>query len=195
MTSDVKERVAPEDLQQLALRLSAFANVLGEHAERLVEETGRGTQALRETAQGLGLLAGELARELAASVGQEVRTGIERNVTAGMRQGGERLQAACDAATRAAGAMERELERMRRLSRSVLWKGGLALLTGAVLAAGGSGYLAWRNHQAIERAQFSADLLEATRSGALRPCGDGLCARIADHAPRYGTHGEYRRIH
>ncbi|MGN6282821.1 hypothetical protein [Frateuria sp.] len=195
MTGEAKERVAAEDLQQLALRLSAFANVLGEHAEHLVAETARGTQTLKETAQGLGLQAGQLARELAASVGQEVRAGIERNVSVGMRQGGERLQSACDAATRAASAMERELDRMRRLSRSVLWRSGLALLVGAVLAAGGSGYLAWRNHQAIERAQFSADLLEAIRSGAIRPCGDGLCARLATDAPHYGTHGEYRRIH
>jgi hypothetical protein len=184
----------PEDLQQLALRLSAFVDVLGKHASRLVQETSQETQALRATAQTMGVQAQRLSQELVQAVGRQARDVIERNAGEGMRHGSEQLRSAGELARHAADAMQRELAQLRAAQQSLLWKAGTILVIGALLAAGTSGYLAWRNHRAMQQARFSTDILEATRSGALTRCGDMLCARIGAHPARFGANKEYARV-
>jgi hypothetical protein len=69
--------------------------------------------------------------------------------------------------------------------------GSMALLTGSVLAAGGSSYIAWKNMDEIKRAEFGTAIIRATQSGALTHCDDVLCVKAGKNAPRYGKNGEY----
>lgn len=186
--------VDSEELQQLALRMGAFADVLGEHASRLVEETGQSTQALRDATQGMGLQAHRLSQEVVQAISRESRGAIERGVTEGMLEGSDQLRSASALARQTADAMQHELARLRAAHRSLLWKAGTALTVGALLAAGGSVYLAWQSNKTLRLAEFPRDLLQATRSGAITRCGDTLCARVGKHPVLRGQHKEYAEV-
>lgn len=183
-----------EELQQLALRMSAFADVLGEHASRLVEETGQSTLALRNATQGLGVQAHRLSQEVVQTISRESRGAIERGVAEAMRDGSDQLRSAGDLARQTADAMQQELARLRAAHRSLVWKAGAALIVGALLAAGGSIYLVWQSNKALKLTEFPRDLLQATESGAITRCGDALCARIGKQPMLRGQHKEYAEV-
>lgn len=183
-----------DDLQELALRLSAFADVLNQHATRLVQETVLGTQALRETAAAFSTQAQQISRELVQSVGMQAREAIERHAADGMRQSGEHLHGAAKHAESAAGALQRELQRFGAAQHSLVWKSGLGLLLGSVLAVGGSSYFAWKSHQVVKQAEFPAGIVEALRTGALTPCDGSICARIGDKPRRFGDKGQFAEV-
>lgn len=182
------------ELQQLALRMSAFADVLGEHASRLVEETGQSTQALRDATQGMGVQAHRLSQEVVQTISRESRGAIERGVAEGMREGSDQLRSASDLAKQTADTMQQELARLRAAHRSLVWKAGTALIIGALLAAGGSIYLAWQSNKTLELAEFPRDLLQATQSGAITRCGDALCARIGKQPTLRGQQKDYAEV-
>lgn len=183
-----------DDLQELALRLSAFADVLNQHATRLVQESGSSTQALRETASTFSAEVQQLSRDLVSRIGMEAREVIERHAADGMQESSRALHRAATHAESAATAMQGELQRLGAAQKSLVWKSGLGLLVGALLAVGGSGYLVWKNQQALKRAEFSSEMVEAMRTGALTRCGDTICARVGTRPTRFGDKGEYVRI-
>lgn len=183
-----------EDLQELALRLSAFADVLNQHATRLVEEADSSSQTLRETASAFSTQAQQLSRDLVNSVGMQAREVIGHHVADGMQESSKALNRAATHAESAATAMQGELQRLGAAQKSLVWKSGLGLLAGALLAVCGSGYLVWKNQQTLKRAEFSSEMVEAMRTGALTRCGDTICARVGAEPTRFGDKGEYVRI-
>jgi hypothetical protein len=183
-----------DDLQELALRLSAFADVLNQHATRVAQEAGHSSQLLRETAEGFATRSRQTARELVEAVGMQAREAIERHAADGMRQSNERLQGAVTRTESAAGTLHRELQLLGAAQRSLVWKSGLALLAGSLLAVGGSGYLVWKDQKVLKQTEFSTEIIEAMRTGALTRCDDAICARVGERPRRFGNKGEYVQI-
>ena len=121
-------------------------------------------------------------------------SGIELQAGHGLRQSGDRLTSAATHAEAAAGSLQRELHRLGAAQQSLVWKSGLTFLLGSLLAVAGSGYLVWKNHQALKRAEFPAALAEAMRTGALSSCDGSICARVGKRPKRFGNRGEYVEI-
>ena len=183
-----------DELQELALRLSAFADVLNQHAARLVQETGQSTQALLATAATFSTQAQQISRELVHSVGSQAREVIEHHAVEGLRESDERLRKAAARTESAANTLQQELQKLGAAQHSLIWKSGVGLLLGALLAVGGSGYVTWKNKQELKQAEFPSGILEAMRSGALTRCDDVLCARIAENPRRFGEKGQYIEV-
>lgn len=183
-----------KELQELALRLSAFADVLNQHATRLTQENAISAQSLRETAAAFTSQSQQVSRELVHSVGTQAREVIELQAGHGLRQSGDRLASAATHAEAAAGSLQRELQRLGAAQQSLVWKSGLTLLLGSLLAVAGSGYLVWKNHQALKRAEFPTALADAMRTGALSSCDGSICARVGKRPKRFGEQGEYVEI-
>lgn len=183
-----------KELQELALRLSAFADVLNQHATRLMRENALSTQSLRDTTVAFTSQSQQIARDLVHSVGAQAREVIELQAGHGLHQSGERLASAATHAESAAGSLQRELQRLGAAQRSLVWKSGLALLLGSLLAVAGSGYLVWKNQQTLKRTEFPAALSEAMRTGALSSCDGSICARVGKRPKRFGNRGEYVEI-
>ncbi|MET0582555.1 MAG: hypothetical protein ABWZ08_11375, partial [Pseudoxanthomonas sp.] len=151
-------------LQELALRLSAFADVLNQHATRLMQENSISAQSLREAAAAFTSQSAQVSRELVQSVGAQAREVIELRAGHGLRQSVERLASAATQAEAAAGSLQRKLQRLGAAQQSLVWKSGLALLLGSLLAVAGSGYLVGKNHQALKQAEFPTAVANAMRS-------------------------------
>jgi len=179
------------DLQELALRLSAVVDFLEERTERASEQASRGASALDQAALAfdgtLRQLADAAGRTIAAQAQDAVRSAVVPPVTACVQQ----LQQAIQGAHRASLALEDKAKASARTTASLAWKAGLALVVGAVLAAGGSALVAWKSLRDLERAGFGEDILQATRSGAITRCGQSLCARVGTAPRRAGPGGEY----
>src|SRR3546814_2586095 len=101
------------------------------------------------------------------------------------------LQTGIQAAQRAALDMDEQCKRLARMQGGLVWKALVALTIGSLLAAGGSGYIAWKSMHEVRRAEFGQDILQATQSGVLTRCGDALCAKVGEQAMRYGSNEEY----
>lgn len=179
------------DLQELALRLSAVVDFLEERTERASEQARRGASALDQAAHAfdgtLRQLSDAAARTIAAQAQDAVRNAVLPPVAACVQQ----LQQAIQGANRASLALEDKARASARATASLAWKAGIALLVGAILAAGGSALVAWKSLRDLERADFGEDILEATRSGLITRCGDALCARVGRSPRRAGPRGEY----
>jgi hypothetical protein len=179
------------DLQELALRLSAVVDFLEERTERASEQARRGASALDQAALAfdgtLRQLSDAAGRTIASQAQDVIRSAVVPPVTACVQQ----LQQAIQGAQRASLALEDRAKASTRATASLAWKAGLALVVGAVLAAGGSALVAWKSLRDLERADFGEDILQATRSGTLTRCGDALCARVGASPRRAGRDGQY----
>src|SRR3546814_1215764 len=87
--------------------------------------------------------------------------------------------------------MDEQGKRLARMQGGLVWKPLVALTIGSLLAAGRSGYIAWKSMHEVRRAEFGQDILQATHTGVLTRCGDALCAKVGEQALRYGSHEEY----
>ena len=101
------------------------------------------------------------------------------------------LQKAADLASRGAQALQVQQEGLQRSQRGLLWRASLALLVGAVLTAGVSGFLLWKSAQAVQSAEFSESILRATQSGTITLCEERLCVRVPKNASRFSGNSEY----
>jgi hypothetical protein len=183
-----------KELQELALRLSAFADVLNQHASRLMEENALSVQSLRDTTAAFTSQSKQLARDLVHSVGTQAREVIELQAAHGLRQSSERLAGAAGQAETAAGSLHRELHRLTAAQQTMVWKSGMALLLGSLLAVAGSAYLVWKNQQTLRSTAFPAAVSDAMRTGALTMCESSICARVGKQPERFGGQGEFAKI-
>lgn len=178
-------------LQEMALRLSAFADALEKQMAQTASDAQHNTQAMARSAQVMTMQVDRLSHDAISAVRREGRAAVEAGLGEGIRPGVEQLNKTSRTLIEAANALHAQSQMLKRAHRSVTWMTGAALLTGALLAAGGSSYLVWKNHQELKRGEFARDILDATKSGALNRCGNQLCARVGSTPERYKDNGEY----
>lgn len=181
----------PSDLQEVALRLSAVVDFLEERAERASLQSVQGVQALSRAADGFDARARQLSQDAVEAIVAQSQEAIRQGVAQATNECHARLQDAAQLATRAAAMLDGQANALGSVQRGLAWKAGLALLVGAVLAAGGSALVAWKSLRDLERAEFGEDILEATRNGSLTRCGEGVCAKVGANPRRAGANGEY----
>lgn len=183
-----------DDLKDLAVRLVAVAELLEQRSERAVRQVELGTLQLGEAVQGLGLTGQRLSAEVLDAVRAQSGAAVERGLAAALAHCQAQFRAAADSAMQAAHQFDEAGHRLHAEQRRLRWTGWMALLIGSLLAAGGSGWLVARHMRQLEQAEFAADVLQATRSGAITRCGERLCVRTGDRPQRYGARGDYLLI-
>lgn len=124
-------------------------------------------------------------------IGSRTEQVITHGSNQAMGQLSQQLEQSAGSAQTAARAMDEQSRRLTSARRTLVWNGLMALVVGALLAAGGSAWIAHRSMQEIARADFGKDILQATQHGVITHCGDSLCARIGKKPRRYGAGAEY----
>ena len=178
-------------LKQSLIKLATIANQLDARSARAVERVEASTDSLDQGMHRLESGATRVAGEALQMVGQQARQTIAQGTAQAMGELDRQLQAGIQAAQQAALEMDTQRKRLARAQRGLVGTALAALTIGSLLAAGGSGYIAWNSMQEVRRAGFGQDILQATRSGALTRCGDALCAKVGEQAVRYGSNREY----
>lgn len=183
-----------EELQELALRLSAFTDTLTQHANRLMRDNQQASRGLLQATHGFAEQSRLLSQQVVQTVANETRAAVERGAGEGLRSAAEQLKQAAAEVRKTQAGLAKELAQLRASQRSLIRKGGLALLVGCVLAVAASSYMAWKARQTLAQAEFPEAVLRATRTGALTQCGDSLCARVGRKPRRFGTSGEFAEV-
>ena len=179
------------ELKALSVRLAALADALEDRSHQAVQAVSTSSQRLDQTAHSLSQNVQRLTSEATRAMGAQAHAAV----TQGMQQAVDRcaqvLEQASVRATQSTQALETQHTAMQRAQKALVWRSGLALLVGAALALGTSGYVYWKSIQAARAAEFSAAIVRATQTGALTQCGDTLCVKAPQSAPRYSRNSDY----
>lgn len=178
-------------LKQTLLKMATIANQLDARSAQAVQQVEASTGILDQGMQRLESGAARLAGDALQLIGEQSRQVVAHGATQALDEFNTQLQAGARAAQWAAQGMEEQRNRLVRAQGGLVWKASVALAIGSLLAAGGSGYVAWNSMREVRRAEFGQDILQATRSGMLTRCGEALCAKVGERPTRYGNSGEY----
>jgi len=180
-----------EELKRLATQVAALTGVLQESGHQTVQAVSQGVSQLQHAANTLGQQGRQMTDEVVHAVGARAASAMQQGLQQALERCSQALHQAAQEADRTAARLQTQSTALERRQRGLIWKSSLGLLLGAVLAAGGSGYLAWRSWQESRRAQFSADILQATQSGLLNQCEGVLCVKVDRNAARFGKNDAY----
>lgn len=179
-----------DDVKQLLVKLAVIAEQLDTRSRGALQRIDTSATALDRSAQRWTEGGEDFSRKALETIGAQARDCIAGATRQALAPLDAQLRHAAEAAKWAADALAEQRKLLTQAQQSLVRRGLLALLVGSVLAAGGSGYLAWRN---MHSAALGDDVLEAVRSGALVRCPDrqSLCVRIGTRPHRSGGRGEY----
>lgn len=179
-----------DDVKQLLVKLAVIAEQLDGRSRGALQRIEASATTLDRSAQRWTEGADGFSRQVLEALGAQAGGAIAGAARQALGPLDAQLRQSAEAAKWAADALAEQRKLLTQAQRSLVRKGLLSLLVGSLLAAGGSGYVAWRSMQG---AALGRDVREAVRSGALVRCPDGpsLCARIGAHPQRSGHRGEY----
>lgn len=190
-------------LQELALKLAAITDILEQRVQQTAQQSAEGAQQLNYGAQQINYAAqsmqahvqqigNQVIGAITSQAQQSVEQAIAQTTAAQLQQLRDQLKQVGESATESAKLIGDQAKALGKSQKTLVTRGGIALLVGAVLAAGGSALYVWRMEKRLERVEFADNVLAATRSGAITPCGESLCARIGAQPVMVG--GEYATI-
>lgn len=130
----------------------------------------------------LSALPGELMGKLRSGLEQPVGDYEKRLIQAGAALGD------------GSQALARQLGRMDRMHRSLIWKLAGAVVASLSLLLVGALWLSMHYRGVIRDNQIAADKLKAINGADLILCGDGLCANIDRAAQGQGDRGQYTPV-
>jgi hypothetical protein len=176
-----------DELRTLALQLAAFAGVLEQRGQQVVQEVHDAAQRLQHEAHGL---AGSSER-LAAGAIEQIRHAAASTVASGLHQPLEDAGRAMQDGTQQLQRAIRELEeRTRRLGKALsaqAWKTFVASAAASLAVIGVAVYVGLQAHRESVRAEWIGQINTAIANGELARCADGgVCARTGSKWVRLG---------
>lgn len=183
--------MSQQELQALAEKMGAVAAYLQQCAQQAAEGVAHSQQQLRQTAQGFDAQTRQLSRDAVDEIAHQARQAIVQGVGQASEECNARLKNTGDSANQAIYHLSQQVQTLQRVQQSLVWKAGLALLTGALLAMAGMGAYGWHLSQQVQKNSYPATVIHALQTGKLAPCGEQLCAKIGKNPRRAGANGEY----
>lgn len=123
-------------------------------------------------------------------VAQDIRSRMD-DVTATYER---RLREASDDTRQAAEGVSKQLARLERLHRHLVWKVAGAVGGALVVLSVGAVLLGWHYKDIIHDNRIQAELMQAYNAADVRLCDGVLCANVDTKGHKFGEHGEYRPI-
>lgn len=180
-----------EATRQLTLKLLAIADRMEQRDARFADQLRQHVTDLQRATQAVSGGGQQFARDALEALRSQVRDAVAGSIAEAAEASRQQLESTARVAARSAQEVNEATLALRRQRNAWLWTGPLVLAIGALMTAGGSSYLVWKNMAELKRASFGQDILRATESGALTRCGDALCAKVGATPRRYGRQGEY----
>lgn len=177
------------DLQDLALRLAAFTDLLEQRADRVADITEANAHAVESAAVTLVEHGRTLAAGAIAALREETRSVLAQAADTGLRPGCDALSAAARQASDATQALQAGARNLQASQRRVLSLSLAALVIASAIAAVGSGWMMWRSQQEMQRADLTQAVVQATRSGTIVMCGDRVCVHVGNKPRRADAEG------
>ncbi|WP_158883035.1 hypothetical protein [Rhodanobacter sp. L36] len=171
--------------------MATVAQELDRRSAQALQHIENAAANLHQSVTRLDSCGERFAKTALGVIGSEAKQTITHGTGQAVGEIQQQLLQAAQTIHSSAQEMEAQRKGLNAARRSMLWNGLGALLIGSMLAAGGTGYFAWKSTQDIAQAKFGSDILQATQSGTLTRCGDMLCVKTGKKPQRYGQNGEY----
>jgi hypothetical protein len=177
--------------KDLTLKLLALADRMEQRDERFVGLLKQHVAELQNATQAVSTGGQALARDALDMLRRQAKDAVADSISEAAAASKAELDASASSASWSARAVNEAAMDLRKQRGLWLWAAPIALIVGALLTAGGSSYLVWKNARELKRNEFGQDILRATQSGALNRCGEALCAKVGTNPRRFGKEGEY----
>lgn len=180
-----------EASKNLTLRLLALADRMEQRDERFIWQLRQHVSELQNATQAVSSGGQKFARDALDMLRSQARDAMAGSIAEAVQASKAQLDASASSASWSAREVNEAAMELRKQRGLWLWAAPMALIAGALLAAGGSSFLVWKNTKELKRAEFGRDILQATQSGALNRCGEALCVKVGTKPKRFGNDGEY----
>lgn len=177
--------------KDLTLKLLALADRMEQRDERFVRLLTQQVAELQNTTRAVSSSGETLARDALDVLRNQARGAVADSIAEAANASKVQLEASASSASWSAREVNEAAMELRKQRGLWLWAAPIALITGALLTAGGSSFLVWKNARELKRTEFGQDILRATQSGTLNRCGEALCAKVGTKPKRFGKEGEY----
>jgi len=182
-----------DEVKQLLVKLAVIAEQIDTRSRGALQRIYASANTLDQSAQRWTAGADGFTRAVLDSIGTHARDSIAGATRQALDPVDTQLRQSAETAKWAADALSEQRKLLTQAQRSLVHKGLLALLLGSLLAAAGSGWVAWYS---LHRTALGDELVQAVRSGVIVRCPDSpsLCVRLGDHPHRSGSRGEYLEV-
>jgi exonuclease VII large subunit len=178
---------SPYEAQTLFKELSAAAELIHARNEQLARRIEDSARVLNQNTQKLT----DSGEHLAQDTLNTLRAQGAQVLSQGAGDALNELQQQLKESVNLVRQLQLALVEHRHGVAGLIHTALIVLVIGAVLAMGGSIYVAYDRSRVIENAQFGQDVLQATNSGAINRCGDKLCVRVGKMPARYSQNPNY----
>lgn len=179
-------------LMQAATQMATVIERMETRSHQALQQVESGVAALDHSARHLNGTGEKFASDALRVIGEQTHQTLGQSVARAANEFEQHLQQCANKAKLAAEALAEQRRLLTAAQTALVWKGLAALLIGSVLAAAGCGFFAWHSLREVKNAEFGKDILRATQTGVLTPCGDGaLCVKVGRKPQRAGKDGEY----
>jgi hypothetical protein len=180
-----------EQMSRVMARLLIVTQQLETRAQELEHRASQATQVLERSGQSIQSSMTALASGAERSITQTTEKVLLNCVQQPTQKFGQHIDEIVRHLTDTANRVQREQVSSAAWLKGITWKIMGLLVCSSILLIGGTGYIVWKNAQEIKRQEFSMQLIQATKTGAVNLCDGKLCVKVDKNTKRYGTNGEY----
>jgi hypothetical protein len=172
--------------------VAAIVERLESRSDRAVQQIEGGVAILDQGTRRLNGSGQHFASEALRLIGAHAHEALSQSVARAAGEFEQQLHRSANTAKWATDALAEQRRLLTAAQTALVWKGLIALAVGSLLAVVGCWFYVRHSLREVERAEFSTDILRATQTGVLTPCGDGaLCIKVGRKPRRAGKEGEY----
>lgn len=186
--------MSQKDLEVLVEKMGAVAVYLQQCAQEVSSSVSENQQQLDQAAQGFDDKTSQLSSAAVHEISQQTMQAVAQGLNEANNEYNARLKNAGESANQAIYHLNQSVQALERGQKSLIWKAGLALVVGAVLAVIGLGTYGWRQAKQIQANNYTAAIAKAVQNGQIASCGENLCAKVGKNPRKAGANAEYMVI-
>ena len=180
-----------EQMSRVMARLLIVTQQLETRAQELEHRASQAIQVLESSGQNIQGNMNTLTTGAKRSIAQTTEKVLLSSVQQPTQKFGQHIDEIVRHLTDTTNRVQREQASSAAWLKGITWKIMGLLVCSSILLVGGTGYMVWKNAQEIKRQEFSMQLIQATKTGAVNLCDGKLCVKVDKNTKRYGTNGEY----
>ena len=180
-----------DQMARVMARLLVVTQQLEARTQALEHRAAQATQVLERSGQNIQTNMNQLTADTQRSIAQSTEKVLMGSVQQSTQKFELHISEMMHHLTDTANRIKREQASSAAWLKGITWKIMGLLVCSSILLVGGTGYMVWKNAQEIKRQEFSMQLIQAIKTGAVNLCDGKLCVKANKNTKRYGTNGEY----
>ena len=186
--------MSQQQLETLTETMGAATAYLQQCAQQAADGLVHSQQQLKQSARDFDAQTRQLSQEAVREIARQTQQAITQGLAASSEECNARLKSTGESARESIYLLNQQIEALQQTQRKLVWKAGLALVVGALVALIGLGAYGWQLTEKMQKANYTTAVLTAMQAGKIVVCGEQLCAKVGKNPRKAGANGEYMAI-